>query len=280
MTERFADRWSLPWLVEAFAVANLGFLAVDVALAHAVNSFALSDEWIPVVFSALAPLLLLPGLVGQRFQQTSGKLVGLGVGIASIVVGVAGLVFHLESSFFESMTLKSLVYAAPFVAPLSYVGLGLLLMVNRFEHAPSRSWAQWVVFLAFGGYVGNFVLSLTDHAQNGFFNKVEWVPVVCGAYGASFLLMAALGGRRRPFLRVTLTLMAVEALVGLTGSGLHLVANLKAMQTESTWDAFIYGAPVFAPLLFADLAALAALGILELERHAPDSAPDRQESPA
>ena len=125
------------------------------------------------------------------------------------------------------------------------------------------------MFLAFGGFVGNFVLSLTDHAQNGFFRPMEWVAVIAGGYGASFLLMAVFGKRGRPFLRITLGLMAVEALVGVAGSGLHLIANLRAAKTTSTWDAFVYGAPVFAPLLFADLAALAALGLLELERHAP-----------
>jgi len=29
-------------------------------------------------------------------------------------------------------------------------------------------WAQWVIFFAFGGFVGNFIFSLTDHAQNEF----------------------------------------------------------------------------------------------------------------
>ena len=34
----------------------------------------------------------------------------------------------------------------------------------------AREWAQWMLLLALGGFVGNFVFSLTDHAQNGFFN--------------------------------------------------------------------------------------------------------------
>ncbi len=51
------------WLVEWFAAGNLGFLALDVYLAHSVNEFRHPAEWVPVVFSALAPLLLLPGLL-------------------------------------------------------------------------------------------------------------------------------------------------------------------------------------------------------------------------
>lgn len=48
-----------------------------------------------------------------------------------------------------------------------------------------------------------------------------------------------------------------------SGAALHLLANLRSARL---WpDSFIFGAPVFAPLLFADLALLALLGTLALE---------------
>jgi hypothetical protein len=34
------------------------------------------------------------------------------------------------------------------------------------------------------------------------------------------------------------------------------------------WQKFVYGAPAFAPMLFADVATLAALGLWALERSA------------
>jgi hypothetical protein len=62
-------------------------------------------------------------------------------------------------------------------------------MVNRPVKAETVEWGQWVLLLALGGFVGNFVFSLTDHAQNGFFNVVEWAPVVSSAFAIGFLLV-------------------------------------------------------------------------------------------
>ena len=95
--------------------------------------------------------------------------VGYLVGWLSVLVGFGGVLYHLESRFFLDRTLKSLTYAAPFAAPLAYTGLGFLLLMNRMVAARSAEWARWVILLALGGFFGNFVLSLTDHASNGFF---------------------------------------------------------------------------------------------------------------
>ena len=43
--------------------------------------------------------------------------------------------------------MRNLVYAAPFAAPLSYAGLGLLAILNRTVPARTVEWARWVVFL-------------------------------------------------------------------------------------------------------------------------------------
>ena len=51
-----------------------------------------------------------------------------------------------------------------------------------------------------------------------------------------------------------------EAGVGVLGFVLHLRANL-AKPGRTYRDRFLYGAPVFAPLLFANLAILAAIGL-------------------
>ena len=87
-----------------------------------------------------------------------------------MVIGLTGVILHLDSQFFHARTLRSLTYAAPFAAPLAYTGLGLLLIVNRMVEPDDIEWAQWVLLLALGGFAGNFVFSLTDHAMNGFFN--------------------------------------------------------------------------------------------------------------
>ena len=46
--------------------------------------------------------------------------VGYMIGWLSVLVGLAGVLYHLESRFFLDRTLKSLTYAAPFAAPLAY----------------------------------------------------------------------------------------------------------------------------------------------------------------
>ena len=48
-----------------------------------------------------------------------------------MLVGLSGVIFHLESRFFYERTLRSLTYSAPFAAPLAYTGLGFLLIMNR-----------------------------------------------------------------------------------------------------------------------------------------------------
>ena len=52
--------WANPlFWVEMFVAANLAFLTVDIGLAHAINSFEHRAEWIPIVFSLAATLVLL-----------------------------------------------------------------------------------------------------------------------------------------------------------------------------------------------------------------------------
>jgi hypothetical protein len=50
----------------------------------------------------------------------------------------------------------------------------------------AREWSDWTCPGA-RGFVGTFVVSLTDHVQNGFYHPAEWIPVVAsaGAIGCS-----------------------------------------------------------------------------------------------
>ncbi|MFQ5514882.1 MAG: hypothetical protein ACE5FG_10620 [Myxococcota bacterium] len=250
------------WGIEIFAAANLTALSFDVYLAHLSNAFSEPVEWVPVSFSAAAALLLAPGVIGRGFERRLGAWLGWGVGGGAVLMGVVGMVLHLEASFFEEQTLRSLAYAAPFVAPLSYVGIGLLLLLNRMEPTGSPVWGHWVVFLALGGFAGNLGLSLLDHAQNGFFDRSEWISVVAAAFAVSFLLLAVLRPGDRPLLRAALVVIGLEALVGLLGAALHARGILSV--PGPLGDKLVYGPPVLAPLLFTNLALLAAVGLWEL----------------
>ncbi len=151
-----------------------------------------------------------------------GNLVGGG----AMVVGVVGLVLHLESRFFHERTLESLVYTAPFAAPLAYTGIGLLLVMNRMVDGESPEWPLWVLLLALGGFVGNFIFSLADHAQNGFFHPTEWIAVVEQRLRGRFSA-CALPRPRQPLVRVSSRrgCYCVQAAVGLLGFYYHNAAN-------------------------------------------------------
>jgi hypothetical protein len=59
---------------------------------------------------------------------------------------------------------------------------------------------------------GNFVLSLTDHASNGFFARSEWIPVISSACATGFLIVPLVPPVTRRFLDVCLLAMGVQAL--------------------------------------------------------------------
>ncbi len=257
-------------LLEVFVVANFAFLSLDIYIAHSINRFRHWAEWIPLGFSLLATVVLAPHAwravtrPGAWTPSPSGTIVGG----AAIAVGILGMLLHLESHFFAYQTLRNLVYMAPFVAPLAYAGLGLLLLLNRMEPRGTRQWAQWVVFLALAGFVGNFALATLDHAQNGFFEAAEWIPVAASAYAIGVLLLVVIRPGDRNLIRFALAMLAIEVVVGLVGFYLHLSANLAG--PSGWWENFLYGAPIFTPLLFPNLAVLAVLGLMVLARETPE----------
>lgn len=266
-------RWPadpLLW-VELFVIANFAALAGDIYLAHSENAFRRASEYIPLVFSIVAPFVLAGGLLakvrwhGDAVWRDVGHLVGW----IAIVVGFTGVVLHLESRFFYERTLRSLTYAAPFAAPLAYTGLGLLLLVDRLVRADTIEWAEWVLLLALGGFAGNFVFSLTDHAMNGFFNPAEWAPVVSSAFAVGFLLAIFIVPVARPYLRLCGAVLLAQAIVGVLGFFFHAAADWR-QPGATLFERVIAGAPPLAPLLFPNLVVLAGIGLWALARHLPE----------
>lgn len=258
-------RRPLVW-VELFALVNLAGIAPDIYLAHSVNYFHHKAEYVPLCFSIIAPLLLVPAI----WALATGRLgiwqwLGNIVGAASVLIGVTGMVLHLRSQFFQQQTLASLVYAAPFAAPLAYTGIGFLLIMNRMVAEEDKEWALWVVFLALGGFVGNFLFSVTDHAQNGFYHFTEWIPVVSSALAVGFLLVPLVMRVSLWYLFICGVAMFVQAAVGITGFILHVRANIRG-SGPTLFDRFVFGAPAFAPMLFPDLVLLALIGLWALRQ--------------
>jgi hypothetical protein len=267
-------------LLEIFVLANLTFLAPDIYLAHSTNSFRHPGEYLPLWFSMAAPLVLLVAILALEIGNLEmiWRRLGLLAGGLAVVLGIAGLILHLESHFFREMTLESLVYTAPFAAPLAYTGIGLLLIMNRMVDRHSVEWPLWVLLLALGGFVGNFIFSLADHAQNGFYHASEWIPVISSAFAISFLLIPFLVQVNRSYLLVCTWVMILQVAVGITGFVLHNRANLNGPSARA-FDNFVYGAPPLAPLLFPNLALLTFLGLWTLRGHLPVPAKTRSNLP-
>lgn len=254
--------------VELFAAANLGILAADIYIAHSVNQFGVKAEYVPLYFSiaggAALGVAVALGWIGN--MRRVWRVTGLVIGWAAILTGLAGVLYHLDCRFFAERTLKSITYAAPFAAPLSYTGLGFLLLLNRMVAPRTADWARWIIFLALGGFFGNFVLSLTDHAENGFFLHTEWIPVISSAFAISFLMMPLVARVSRRYLDLCLLVMLAQALVGVLGFWFHLRANLVE-PGHTLFEKLVNGAPPMAPLLFPNLVALAWIGLWALTPH-------------
>jgi hypothetical protein len=247
--------------VELFALFNLAGLAPDIFLAHSTNFFHHKTEYIPLIFSIVSPVVMLPTVIQLARRKLRGwRVLGYSVGWASVLIGVVGLVLHLQSQFFQRSTLASLVYAAPFAAPLAYTGIGFLLIMNRMVDEQEIEWPLWVIFLALGGFAGNFIFSVTDHAQNGFYHRTEWIPVCSSALAVGFMIPPLIIRVNRGFLHLCALLMLVQAAVGLVGFGLHLRADIYGVG-PTFFDRVVYGAPIFAPMLFPDLVILAGIGL-------------------
>jgi hypothetical protein len=260
-TERW---WDDPQLwIEAFAILNIGFLTFDIYMAHSVNEFRNRNEYIPLFFSAIAPLVLLIALWFRKRRPILWKILGHVVGGSAVLVGLTGVILHLDSHFFYERTLRSLTYSAPFAAPLAYTGLGFLLIMNRMVDAESVEWAEWVLMFTLGGFIGNFIFSLADHAANGFFYPMEWVPVVASALAVGFLTVPLVMRVSRLFIDLCAAILLLEAAVGLWGFILHAEGNLQGPSIHPI-DNFIYGAPPMAPLLFPNLMVLGIIGLWQL----------------
>lgn len=253
-------------ILDLFLLSNVSFMAVDIWIAHSYNNFHHTGEWIPFWYSIIGTILLtLTGLL-TKFNPlaTLHKVSGYTIGLTGVIIGFVGLYFHLESQFFQEWTLSSLIYTAPFMAPLAFSGQGFLLMLNR-SKLDGNDWNRWVLFLAGWGALGNLGLALADHAQNGFWHATEWIPVIFGAFAVSSLILATWYEKMNlAFLRYLVIVMLLQIGVGVLGFVLHVYANLGP-DLGFVYEKFVYGAPAFAPLLFADVAALALLGLLGIK---------------
>ncbi|HSE24812.1 MAG TPA: hypothetical protein VLB68_24335 [Pyrinomonadaceae bacterium] len=104
-------RWfgDMRLLVEVFVLINLAFLTLDIYLAHSTNDFHRRSEYIPRYYSAVAPLLLLIGLIArERFDYSAvWRDLGYLVGWLGVLIGLTGVI--LISTVASFTTIRSRV---------------------------------------------------------------------------------------------------------------------------------------------------------------------------
>ncbi len=117
----------------------------------------------------------------------------------------------------------------------------------------------WLVGL---GYACATFSAVLDHARGGFENPIVWLAIVPGVFATVVTVAMAL--QREPSRGDHLTFFWTQVLmigIGILGHGMHLSADLTSTGAISI-DLMINHAPVFAPMLFADIAIFGLVATL------------------
>ncbi len=266
---------------------NFLFTGVDVALAHAVNSFHPRYEVLPLLFAPLAAISSVLAAVVPR----PGRLLGIahvglmGLGVA---VGVLGTAFHAQQALnpLGGLTWIWLTFASPILAPLAFAGISLVGLYAIVEEVPGRpgelevpgfgtftapiSLDRHFLWLVGLGFATSAVTSIVDHGQYGY-TLYKLIPIAYGLFATAVVISLAVRHEwsRGDELTYVWT-MAAAGVVGMLGFAFHLSADLAENGGISIERVLVF-APVLAPLLFCDLGMLGLIVVAE-ETRAPEAA--------
>ena len=267
------------------AAVNLILLGLETYIAHLISGTIVPYEWIPILFGPIAGVILLfAGLIALRNRPLATGLATL-VFVASIIVGILGAYFHLFRAMIpyasrgQQLTVPLLVWAPPLLGPFTFALVGLLGLSAAFVEDPTDSGRltllggrKWQLplsktrayFMIIGmGALATVISSVLDHARTDFVNPWLWVPTAIGIFAT--VIAVGLGFTDKPvradFFIYTFA-MFLLILAGVLGTGLHISQDLTA-QGQVVLERFIRGAPLLAPLLFADIGTLGLIALLD-----------------
>jgi hypothetical protein len=282
-------RLRIPYTRDQFMLLMLALneilLGLETLLAHLTSGTITAREWIPIIFGPVAGvLLLLAGFLALR-RRTLATILASGVFLASAVVGLLGAYFHLMFAILpsalpgEQVSVSLLIWAPPILGPLTFALVGLLgissawmedpldsgvllLPGSRRLHLPySKTRAYF--FIVGMGALATVISSVLDHARTNFSNPWLWLPTSIGIFAT--VVAVVLGATEKPSRSDLITYfgaMLLMILVGMLGSGLHVLQNLTT-QAQVVDERFLRGAPVLAPLLFSDIGSIGLLVLLD-----------------
>jgi len=290
----FVKRFRIPFqrdqVMLLLAAFNELVLGVDTYLAHSITGTLKAGEWIPVIFGLAAGILLfLAGWIA-RFRRSLANIIASVVFLASVAVGILGSYFHLHRALLpdapagQQVTALLLVYGPPLLGPITFALLGFLGLSAAWQEEPvdsgivrllgkvrikmplSKTRAYFFMTALFT--LATVLSSVLDHARTNFENPWLWLPTTIGVFAV--LVTTAMGAFERierSDLITYILAMALMALVGVLGDFFHVEYNLTG-QGAILGERFIHGAPFLAPLLYANMALL---GLIVLLDPSPDS---------
>ncbi len=285
----FLRRIKLPFSRDQFilllASFNLLVLGLDTYLAHDINGAIRGSMWIPIIFGPAAGVILLAaGLVAVKRRMAANGMATL-IFLASLAVAVLGSFFHLYRGLLpdapagQTVTAILFVYAPPILSPATFALVGLLVFSAAWEESPVGSGGfrlfgrrqvnmpypkTQAYFLMTGMFVlATVISSVLDHARTNFVNPWLWLPTFVGMFAAVVsCAMGVLARFTKADLVAYLATMILLIVVGLVGGVLHLERNL-AGEGALLGERFLRGAPMLAPLLFANMGLLGLLVLLD-----------------
>ena len=278
-------------LMLIMAAINEIFLGIDIYLAHLLSGTIVLREWIPIIFGPIAGILLLfAGWLAGKNKRLAGWIANIVFAI-SIIVGLLGTYFHFVRAILPTgpagsrITIQMLVWAPPIIGPLVFSLVGLLGITAIWKEEPLNSGRLILLrdkaiqfpynktraffFMVSLGTLATLISSVLDHARTNFQNPWLWVPVTAGVLGViAPLIMALMDKPKRGDILVYFSVMGFLIIVGVLGTGLHILDNLTS-KSEFVVERFIRGAPFLAPLLFANMGTLGLLNLFDpAERNA------------
>lgn len=260
------------------------FLGIDTYLAHSISGTIRPNEWIPIIFGPVAGVLLLvAGLIALKHRPLA-TLIAMIVLLASTIVGLLGTYFHFIRAILpdapagQQASINMIVWAPPFLGPLTFALIGLLgisavwvedppdsgrltLLAGRWLHMPYGKARAYFLIVGLG-ILATVISSVLDHARTGFVNPWLWVPTAAGVFGVVVAVMLGLlNAPSRADLMIYTATMFLLIGVGMVGAVLHINDNLSL--STVIIERFIRGAPVLAPLLFANMGSLGLIVLLD-----------------
>lgn len=285
----FVRRVKLPFSRDQFilllAAFNLLVLGLDTYLAHNVNGAVRGNMWIPIIFGPAAGVTLLAaGIVAFKRRLAANAIASL-VFLACVLVAVLGSYFHLfrgllpDAPTGQEFNALVLVYMPPLLSPITFSLVGLLAFSAAWEELPVGSGIlRWLgkrqlrmpypKTQAYFFMTGMFILatvisSVLDHARTNFANPWLWLPTFAGMFAAVVCVAMGIFPRlNKADLFTYLAAMLLLIVVGLVGSYFHLERNLTE-EGVFLGERFLRGAPMLAPLLFANMGLLGLIVLLD-----------------